>query len=146
MKFQQVFKGGQFGPGMSFPKNCYFENCTFKAPCKFQEGCIFKGCKFVRCCPPYYTNPWSEVKKGVLENCTLDYVTVDSQSLLKNCKPMQANVAGRMNPPGRGLGNTAATSHSARCEECGLIVIPSKKQFHPGSCDMPEKIEDKYSG
>lgn len=107
MAFQQVHKGKTFNPGSTFPEYCEFENCVFYAQCKFEKGCIFKNCRFLKCCPKYYRNKNSEVKEAILENCYLEYITVDKDSLVVNCeKGARAIVKAKENPAPQQVGNS----------------------------------------
>jgi hypothetical protein len=107
MAFQQVHKGKTFNPGTQFPEYCEFENCTFYASCKFKKGSIFKNCRFLKCCPPFYRNPNSEVKEAILENCYLEYITVDKDSLVVNCKKgARAVIQAKENPAPQQVGNS----------------------------------------
>ena len=107
MAFKQVHKGKTFNPGSTFQEYCEFENCVFYAQCKFEKGCIFKNCRFLKCCPKYYRNKNSEVKEAILENCYLEYITVDKDSLVVNCqKGLRAIVMAKENPAPQQVGNS----------------------------------------
>lgn len=45
---------------------------------------MFVNCKFQKCCPKYNNNPPSQVTKSVVENCTLESVTLDKECLSVN--------------------------------------------------------------
>ena len=101
MAFQQVHKGKTFNPGATFPEYCEFENCVFYAQCKFEKG------RFLKCCPKHYSNKNSEVKEAILENCYLEYITVDKDSLVVNCeKGARAIVKAKENPAPQQVGNS----------------------------------------
>lgn len=86
MSYKKVYKGKNFPPNTKFPERCYFEGCTFKATCTFGVGCHFINCKFEKCCPKQNNNPPSQVKEAIVENCTLESVTLDAKTLGKNNK------------------------------------------------------------
>lgn len=152
MAFQQVYNGGTFGPGMSFPEHCYFENCTFYASCKFGEGSTFKNCRFVKCCPIFFMNPNSTVKQSILENCFLEYITVDAESLVVNCqKGSRAIILANENPSGKQTGNNeklelcwCVQPAIDSCENDGISISPvesgkPKISNVEGNCKTPEK-------
>lgn len=86
MSYQKVYKGKTFTPGKKFPERCYFEGCTIQATCTFGEGCYFVDCTFQKCCPSQNNNPPSVIKAGIVENCTLESVTLDKETLGVNNK------------------------------------------------------------
>lgn len=152
MAFQQVHKGGTFGPGASFPEYCYFDGCTFYAQCTFGPGSMFKNCTFLKCCPKYYTNPNSTVKQSILENCFLEYITVDSESLVANCsKGIRAIVLASENPRPQQTGSSSKLSYEwsvqpaiDSCKNDGISISPvesgkPKVSNVEGSCKIPEK-------
>lgn len=144
MSYKQVYKGGTFGPGQTFPEFCEFENCTFLAQCKFGVGCHFINCKFKKCCPKHYTNPWSIVKESILENCSLEYVVVDAKSLLKSPKIIQASVAGRIDPGGVSRGPTSTLERTSN-DCCGNSITSAKADSAAPHCkDEKRGIVDGY--
>lgn len=134
MSFQQIHKGGTFGPNMSFPAYCLFENCTFYAQCKFEEGSIFRNCTFLKCCPKPYSNPNSIVKKAILENCSLEYITIDSESLVVNCnKGLRAIVQSKENPKELQIGSSKTKECICGqpaidgCKNDGISISPTQE-------------------
>lgn len=152
MAFQQVHKGGTFGPGASFPEYCYFEGCTFYAQCTFAPGSIFKNCTFLKCCPKHYRNPNSIVKQAKMDGCYLEYITVDSESLVTNCsKGARATIQANENPSGKQTGNNeklelcwCVQPAIDSCENDGISISPvesgkPKISNVEGNCKTPEK-------
>lgn len=86
MSYRKVYKGQTFSPGTKFPEYCYFEGCTIQATCTFGVGCHFINCTFQKCCPSQNNNPPSEIKAGIVENCTLEAVSLDAETLGVNNK------------------------------------------------------------
>lgn len=81
----QVYENQTFGPYRTFGDGNIFINCTFKAPCYFGKGCSFVNCRWIRCCYPYYYNPWSKVRDGgVVDGGFWDYVTFSPNVTLKS--------------------------------------------------------------
>lgn len=150
--FQSVLKGGSIGPGASFPENCYFEGVTIIATCQFGKGSIFKKCKFQKCCPKHNQNPPSQIKESIVEDCTLESVSIDAKSLSINNKSTGYKVQdmGVKNPRPQAYGTTAGVrlkwdycgSDEVPCPNKGVLVAPpagkGQGQVHPlikDSCD-----------
>lgn len=134
MSYKKVYKGQTFSQGMQFEDYCEFENCTFYAQTKFGIGCVFKNCTFLKCCPKYYTNPNSEVKQAIVEECFLEYVTIDAESLV--VKPQmgaRAIVQGKIDPGPQYIGQSAdfCVCYCDPPTECGLGVDIAPKNGEP---------------
>lgn len=136
MPYTKYYTGGTFGPGMSFPDRCYFENCTFLAQCTFGEACDFVSCKFQKCCPKPYSNPNSEVKKGSrLFKCTLEYVTLEQGVFLYEENDTGNRVINMGGPrkttiEDRG-GSGVSTSSSACGQRFNSKEFKTGKEFYP---------------
>lgn len=80
-----VYEGGSFGPYYTFGDGNIFIGCTFHAPVYFGKGNVFINCSWLRCCYPYYSNPYSQVRDGgVVDGGWWDYVTFSPNVTLKS--------------------------------------------------------------
>lgn len=135
--FQQIVSGGSIGPGATFPDNCYFENVTILATCTFGKGSIFKNCSFQKCCPKPNNNSPSKVVESIVENCSLESVSIDAKSLSINNKSTGYMVQdmGVKNPEGQARGVTEQSKLSwtlcetveQACPTNGIVVHAPKE-------------------
>lgn len=149
MAFKQYRKGTTFSSGMSFPDHVAFENCTFYAKTTFGEGCMFVNCTFLKCCPKYYTQPNSVVKKSIMVGCSLEYITIDKETLVDNCTEKERVI----NQGYSRAGITHGTGQSSdRMENCclGVTLSPTDVGTFPpcnvNPCDNIRGIQNESKG
>lgn len=80
-----VLHGGTYGPYHTFGDGVVIENGVFQAPVYFGKGAVLVNPTFVRCCYPYYSNPWSRTGEGsVIDGGVWDYVDFGMNNTLKS--------------------------------------------------------------
>lgn len=124
MAHQQYHKGTTFSSGMSFPDLCTFENCIFYAQTTFGEGCMFVNCTFLKCCPKYYTQPNSIVKKSIMVGCSLEYVTIDKETLVEDCTENERVINQGYSRKGI-IHGTGQSSEKMDCCTLGVSISPT---------------------
>lgn len=110
---------------------------------------MFVNCTFLKCCPNYYTQPNSVVKKSIMVGCSLEYITIDKETLVDNCTEKERVI----NQGYSRAGITHGTGQSSdRMENCclGVTLSPTDVGTFPpcnvNPCDNIRGIQNESKG